>query len=64
VLQRDQRIARADVEASVASPGAAFADGSSVDLMIRITAFLSTGAVLERIVGVSQISVDFLAQGT
>lgn len=64
VLQRDQRIARADVLVSVATPGTSFADGSLVDITIEITAVLSTGAVLDRIVGISQVTVDFLAQGT
>lgn len=63
VLQRDERIARADVKVSVAS-GQTFADGSDVDIIVEITAALTTGAVLERIVGVSQITVEFLAQGT
>lgn len=64
ILQRDQRIARADVQVRRASPGTTFDDGSAVTIEIEIAVTTTTGATLDRIVGVSQITVEFLAAGT
>lgn len=63
VLHRDLRIASTVVDVQIAPPGDALSDGSTVALLIYVTATTTTGAVIDRIVGVSAVSVEFLSQG-
>ena len=60
VLRRDPRLASVAVALSVAPTAVA----SRYRFLIAISAVTIRGQVIDRIVGVSQISVEFLAQGT
>lgn len=64
ILQRDtDRIARVDAKVRIAIGDTTLSDGSKVSLEIDLTVYLTNGATLERIVGISQVTVEFLAQG-
>ena len=63
-VQRDERVARCDVTCSLAKTGPRLRDGSRVAIMANIKITTVTGVVLSRVLGISGISVDFLAQGT
>lgn len=60
-LQRDPRIASNVIAITKAPPGTALADGSKAEIIITITSLLVTGATVSRVVGVSAVSVGFLA---
>jgi hypothetical protein len=61
-VRRDPRIAHVTASLSVAS-GETFADGERVSFTIAIHYTTITGITLDRIVGVSSVTADFLAQG-
>lgn len=60
VIRRDPRIASATVSLTVT----ALAPASRYQFLIDIRAITTTGQIIDRIVGVSQVTVDFLAEGT
>lgn len=64
VLMRDERIPRAVATVSAADPGTTFPGGAAVDITIAIDVTTSTGAILSRVVGVSRVTVAFLASGS
>lgn len=59
VLRRDPRIANVSLTFSIATGD----DASQYGFFIRIHAVLVTGVTIDRIVGVSSVTVEFLAQG-
>lgn len=59
VLSRDPRIASVAVALRVATG----ADASRYRFIVAVSAATITGEIIDRIVGVSQVTVDFLAQG-
>ncbi len=61
-IRRDERTASVEVSLSLAD-GVTFADGARVSYTIAIHAVAVSGVVLDRVVGVSAVTVDFLAQG-
>lgn len=64
VLHRIEGVASVNVNVAVASPGTAFTNGGNVDLTVDIIITTTTGEVLSRTLGISSITVAFLAQGT
>jgi hypothetical protein len=60
-LQRDPRIAKNTIVLSQAPPGTTLTDGSQAVFQIALTSTLITGATVSRVVGVSAVSVGFLA---
>lgn len=64
VLHRDPRVRSNVIAVRLAPPGTLLADKSQTELLIDITTTTTTGAVIDRIVGISNVSVAFLAQGT
>lgn len=64
-IARDPRVDSSSIRvALVVSPSVTFADGSSVDFAITITAQTTTGLPIALVLGVSKITVELLAQGT
>ncbi len=63
-LHRDPRIAFNDIAITKAPPGATLADGSQAMIQLAITTTTVTGVTISRIVGVSAVSVGFLASET
>ena len=63
ILQRDDAIAKTQIDVSIAPPGTTFEDGGNVELTIAIIATLRTGAIINRVLGVNSVTVDFLSQG-
>lgn len=63
ILQRDPRIVTANVVVTRAPTGIRLADQTMVALLIAVVITTSSGTTISRIVGVSGISVDFLATG-
>jgi hypothetical protein len=59
VIRRDPRIASAAVALTIATGD----DASRYHFTIRISAVTVRGQAIDRIVGVSQVTVEFLAQG-
>lgn len=59
ILRRDPRIASVTVQLSLATGKTA----ARVRFLIRVQAVTISGEVIDRIVGVNAISVEFLAQG-
>lgn len=60
VLRRDPRLASVSVSLTLL----AVAPAGQYRFLIAITAVAITGQIIDRIVGVSQVTVEFLAQGT
>lgn len=63
VLHRDPRIASTTVTISQAPAGITLSDGSAASILLSVFVTTTTGATIDRIVGVSGVSVEFLAAG-
>ncbi len=61
-VRRDPRVAGATASVALAA-GETFADGERVSYVIALRYTTITGITLDRIVGVSSVTADFLAQG-
>lgn len=62
-LHGDPRIASTQLAMTVAPPGIYHDDGSTVAILIAVRVLTITGDIIDRVVGISQVSVAFLAQG-
>jgi hypothetical protein len=60
-LHRDPRIAQNQIVLTKAPAGSTLTDGSQAQILITITSTLVTGVTVSRVVGVSAVSVGFLA---
>jgi hypothetical protein len=60
-LQRDPRVALNRISITKAPPGATLTDGSQAVITILIDTTTVTGVTISRVVGVSAVSVGFLA---
>lgn len=63
VIHRDPRTAKTAITVSSAPAGTVMPSGALAVLLIHIVATAVTGEILDRIVGVNSISVEFLAAG-
>lgn len=63
VIQRDERTAKTSITVSSAPQGTAMTDGGMAVLIINLVLTTITSEVLDRVVGVNAISVEFLAAG-
>jgi len=61
-LQRDERIASTSIAIDFAPAGTTFDDGATVTLIMRVTFTTVTGVTLSRVLGISAVTVAFLAQ--
>ncbi len=64
VLHRDPRTRRVDVSTVVAPDGTVMPSGAMARLLIHLGLTTVTGERIERIVGINEVSVEFLARGT
>lgn len=63
VIHRDPRTAKTAITVEIAPPGVAMSDGAMAVLLVRLVLTTVTGEVLDRIVAVNAISVEYLAAG-
>lgn len=63
VIHRDPRTARTAITVERAPAGTAMSEGGMAVLLVRLVLTTVTGEILDRIVGVNAISVEFLAGG-